>query len=49
LAQAAALVPLIRLVGDLAKMAGYPAGVTRRRRTPELREQVEAYWEHTAG
>jgi glycosyltransferase involved in cell wall biosynthesis len=26
-AQAAALVPLIRLVGDLAKMAGYPAGL----------------------
>jgi len=29
--QAAALVPLIRLVGDLAKMAGYPVGVWWRR------------------
>lgn len=30
LAQAAALIPLIRLVGDLAKMAGYPVGVVKR-------------------
>jgi GT2 family glycosyltransferase len=44
LAQAAALVPVIRLVGDLAKMAGYPSGIARRLRTPELREQVKAYW-----
>jgi glycosyltransferase involved in cell wall biosynthesis len=29
-AVAIALVPLIRLVGDLAKMAGYPAGIARR-------------------
>jgi glycosyltransferase involved in cell wall biosynthesis len=29
-AMAVALVPLIRLVGDLAKMAGYPAGLLRR-------------------
>ena len=28
-----ALVPIIRLVGDLAKMAGYPVGLVRRRRT----------------
>ena len=31
-AQALALVPLIRLVGDVAKMAGYPAGVLWRLR-----------------
>lgn len=30
-AYALALVPAIRLVGDLAKMAGYPAGLLRRR------------------
>lgn len=28
-----ALVPIIRLVGDLAKMAGYPVGLVRRQRT----------------
>jgi len=34
-AQALALVPLIRLVGDVAKMAGYPVGVWwRLKRTP---------------
>ena len=36
---AAALVPLIRLVGDLAKMAGYPVGLVwrwRNRHRPEL-------------
>jgi glycosyltransferase involved in cell wall biosynthesis len=31
-ALALALVPLIRVVGDVAKMAGYPVGVTQRRR-----------------
>ena len=31
-ARALALVPLIRLVGDLAKLAGYPVGLLRRRR-----------------
>jgi len=31
-AAALALVPLIRLVGDLAKMAGYPVGLAQRRR-----------------
>ncbi|MCS6883228.1 MAG: glycosyltransferase [Oscillochloridaceae bacterium] len=31
-AAALALVPVIRLVGDLAKMAGYPAGLAQRRR-----------------
>jgi glycosyltransferase involved in cell wall biosynthesis len=38
--QAAAWVPVIRLVGDLAKMAGYPVGLAwrwRRRGQPELR------------
>lgn len=44
LGAAAALVPLIRLVGDAAKMAGYPAGVLRRLRSRELRERVAAYW-----
>jgi glycosyltransferase involved in cell wall biosynthesis len=32
-AYALALVPIIRLVGDLAKMAGYPVGLVRRQRT----------------
>lgn len=31
LGRAVALVPLIRLVGDVAKMAGYPVGLARRR------------------
>jgi glycosyltransferase involved in cell wall biosynthesis len=44
LARAAALIPAIRIVGDLAKMAGYPVGVWRRLRAPALREQVDAYW-----
>lgn len=43
-ASAAALVPLIRAVGDGAKMVGYPVGVMRRRRSPQLRAAVEAYW-----
>ncbi len=43
-AAAALLVPLIRLVGDLAKMAGYPAGLLRRWRDPALGEAVERYW-----
>lgn len=41
---AAALIPLIRLVGDAAKMAGYPVGIVRRRRSRDLRERVAAYW-----
>jgi glycosyltransferase involved in cell wall biosynthesis len=36
-ARALALVPLIRLVGDLAKMAGYPVGVVRRWRAGPTR------------
>ena len=39
--QALGLVPIIRVVGDVAKMAGYPAGVAWRRKRiasqPELR------------
>jgi glycosyltransferase involved in cell wall biosynthesis len=43
---AAMLVPVIRVVGDLAKMAGYPAGLWwrwQRRRRPELhwRDEME--------
>jgi hypothetical protein len=37
--KALALVPVIRAVGDLAKMIGYPVGLTWRRRhrhNPEL-------------
>ncbi len=44
LARAAALIPAIRFVGDLAKMAGYPVGVWRRLVSPALREQVDTYW-----
>jgi glycosyltransferase involved in cell wall biosynthesis len=40
---AAALIPAIRLVGDLAKMLGYPAGVLRRWRSAELRSEIETY------
>lgn len=43
LARAAALIPIIRVVGDLAKMAGYPVGVIRRLRTPVLHDTVRAY------
>jgi glycosyltransferase involved in cell wall biosynthesis len=43
LAAAAALIPLIRVIGDLAKMAGYPVGVLRRVRSPALRKQIQAY------
>lgn len=43
LAAAVALIPLIRLVGDLAKMAGYPVGVLRRLRDPALRGTIHEY------
>lgn len=43
LARTAAHIPLIRLVGDLAKLAGYPAGLWRRLRDPELRAAIAAY------
>ncbi|HEV2125984.1 MAG TPA: glycosyl transferase, partial [Chloroflexota bacterium] len=32
---AAPLVPLVRLIGDVAKMAGYPVGVLWRLRSPQ--------------
>jgi glycosyltransferase involved in cell wall biosynthesis len=40
---AVALIPTIRLVGDMAKMLGYPAGVWRRWRSAELRDEIEKY------
>lgn len=43
LAVAVALIPVIRLVGDLAKMAGYPVGVVRRLRNPALRRAMHEY------
>ncbi|HEU5097609.1 MAG TPA: glycosyltransferase [Roseiflexaceae bacterium] len=43
LAAATALIPAIRLVGDLAKMFGYPAGLWMRWRSPELRDSVRKY------
>jgi glycosyltransferase involved in cell wall biosynthesis len=46
---AAALIPAIRLVGDLAKMVGYPVGIWKRWRSPELRERVREYWRGTNG
>jgi cellulose synthase/poly-beta-1,6-N-acetylglucosamine synthase-like glycosyltransferase len=44
LAAAAALIPVIRLVGDVAKMAGYPVGVLQRLRSPALRQAIAEYW-----
>jgi glycosyltransferase involved in cell wall biosynthesis len=43
LAETAALIPAIRLTGDLAKMAGYPVGVLRRLRSAALRQEIAAY------
>jgi glycosyltransferase involved in cell wall biosynthesis len=43
LVAAALLIPLIRVVGDLAKMVGYPVGVLRRLRSPALRRQIARY------
>jgi hypothetical protein len=43
LAAAVALIPLIRLVGDVAKMVGYPVGVLRRLCSPTLRQAIAAY------
>jgi glycosyltransferase involved in cell wall biosynthesis len=45
---AAALIPAIRLVGDLAKMIGYPAGVWRRWRSTELSSEIEEYQSRAA-
>jgi glycosyltransferase involved in cell wall biosynthesis len=40
---AAGLVPVVRLVGDVAKMIGYPAGFVRLWRTPTLRRDRDAW------
>jgi glycosyltransferase involved in cell wall biosynthesis len=40
---AIALIPVIRVVGDIAKMLGYPIGVWRRWRSAELRGEIERY------
>jgi glycosyltransferase involved in cell wall biosynthesis len=40
-AMAVALVPIIRLVGDLGKMAGYPAGIVRRSARTSPRSQLD--------
>jgi hypothetical protein len=37
------LIPIIRLVGDGAKMVGYPAGVMQRFRSASLRIAVADY------
>jgi glycosyltransferase involved in cell wall biosynthesis len=42
-ATAGLLIVLIRIVGDLAKMAGYPVGVWRRLRSNELRREIATY------
>jgi glycosyltransferase involved in cell wall biosynthesis len=44
LAAATALIPAIRILGDVAKMVGYPVGVWRRLRNPDLRCEVERFW-----
>jgi glycosyltransferase involved in cell wall biosynthesis len=44
LLRASAMIPCIRLVGDVAKIAGYAAGVARRKRTPALQQAVAEYW-----
>jgi glycosyltransferase involved in cell wall biosynthesis len=43
LAAAMALIPVIRLVGDVSKMVGYPAGVLRRLGSPALQAEIAAY------
>lgn len=43
LLQAAASIPLIRVVGDIAKMIGYPVGVWHRYDSAALQEQVRQY------
>ncbi len=47
-ARAAALIPVIRLVGDLAKMSGYPVGVWRRWRDRALGRRVAEFWRANA-
>lgn len=41
--RAALLIPVIRLVGDAAKMVGYPVGVMRRLRSVSLRRDIARY------
>lgn len=38
------LIPVIRLVGDIAKMTGYPVGVVKRLCSASLRAAVARYW-----
>ncbi|HMO59241.1 MAG TPA: glycosyltransferase [Roseiflexaceae bacterium] len=45
---AAALVPAIRLIGDLAKMIGYPIGILRRHALAGLAADVARYWQRMA-
>lgn len=46
--RAALLIPLIRLVGDVAKMIGYPVGVAHRLRSASLRREVARYGKDAA-
>ncbi|MCS6842368.1 MAG: glycosyltransferase [Roseiflexus sp.] len=39
------LIPVIRLVGDVAKMVGYPVGVAQRLRSASLRREIAQYRE----
>jgi glycosyltransferase involved in cell wall biosynthesis len=41
---AAAWIPVIRVIGDVAKMVGYPIGLLRRRLAPGLAAAVKRYW-----
>jgi hypothetical protein len=43
LIRAVILIPIIRLVGDGAKMVGYPAGIMQRFRSASLRAAVAGY------
>jgi len=47
-AAAAAMIPAIRVVGDVAKMAGYLVGRQRRRQSAELRRALAEYGETSA-
>lgn len=48
LASSLPLIALIRITGDIAKMLGYPVGITQRLRNPALRETVRAFWHSDA-
>jgi glycosyltransferase involved in cell wall biosynthesis len=41
--RAVLLIPVIRLVGDVAKMTGYPIGVVQRLRSASLRREIAQY------